>query len=107
MELEKFEEIRNSMCLKHPDVTEGKMMSSPAIHYKKKVFAFFSRKNKMVFKLGKNHPLLESDMELMEFNPFKNRKPLTGWYEVSFKYVDLWQSLTETALQMAETGKPV
>ncbi len=59
----------------------------------------------MVFKLGKNHPLLESDMELLEFNPFKNRKSLTGWYEVSFEYSDLWQQLTETALHMAESSR--
>lgn len=91
------------MCLKHPDVAEGKMMSSPAIHYKKKVFAFFSRKNKMVFKLGKNHPLLESDVELLEFNPFKNRKPLTGWYEVGFDHHQKWEPLALHALQLIQS----
>nr|WP_299171114.1 hypothetical protein [uncultured Allomuricauda sp.] len=99
MELEKFIEIRELFCLRHPNVTEGKMMSSPAIHYNKKVFAFFSRKQKMVFKLGKEYPFNELKAEASEFNPFKNKKPLTGWYEVDFDHQEKWEMLTNIALE--------
>ncbi len=99
MEFEKFKEIRELFCLKHPEVTEGKMMSSPAIHYNNKVFAFFSRKHRMVFKLGKDHPLEEYDFELSECSPFKTKKPLAGWYEVDFEYRDKWETLTLKALE--------
>lgn len=105
MEFEKFKEIREQFCLKHPEVTEGKMMSSPAIHYKNKVFAFFSKKDKMVFKLGKDYSLGKHSFELSEFNPFKTKKPLAGWYEVDFEYDEKWNELTELALQIMKTAK--
>ncbi|WP_190810456.1 hypothetical protein [Flagellimonas sp. S3867] len=103
MELEKFLEIRASFCIKYPEVTEGKMMSSPAIHYKKKVFAFFSRKHKMVFKLGKEYPLDELGVEVSEFNPFKNKKPLAGWFEVDFIHNKKWEMMASTALEQIKS----
>lgn len=104
MEFEKFKEVRELFCLKHPEVTEGKMMSSPAIHYKNKVFAFFSRKEKMVFKLGKGYPLKEQDFELSEFNPFKTKKPLAGWYEVDFEHHEKWEKLAHKALELIKSN---
>jgi len=104
MEFEKFKEIRELFCLKHLEVTEGKMMSSPAIHYKNKVFAFFSRKHKMVFKLGKGYPLEEQDFGLSEFNPFKTKKPLAGWYEVDFEYHEKWEKLAHKALELIKSN---
>lgn len=99
MEFEKFLDIRNKLCLKEANVTEGKMMSSPAIHYKGKVFAFFSKQDKMVFKLGKSYPVEQLQVELSEFNPFKNKGPLAGWYELDFDYQDKWELLTLNALE--------
>ena len=101
MEFEKFDEIRQKLCLQYPQVTEGKMMSSPAIHFNKKVFAFFSKKNKMVFKLGTDLPSI-SGVELVEFNPFKNKGPLTGWYEVDYMNCAVWEELAELALLLAK-----
>ncbi|RDY59851.1 hypothetical protein [Flagellimonas nanhaiensis] len=98
MEYEKFLEIRSTMCIKHEFVTEGKMMSSPAIHYKGKVFAFYSRTNNMVFRLGKEYPVDKLDMEMTEFSPFKSKKPLSGWYEVGFGQHHHWDNLTQVAL---------
>nr|WP_298996017.1 hypothetical protein [uncultured Allomuricauda sp.] len=100
MEFEKFDGIRQKLCSKHPKVTEGKMMSSPAIHYNNKVFAFFSRKQKMVFKLGKDFNLEGPHLNLKEFNPFKNKGPLTGWYEMGFEEQDAWEEMTEMALTL-------
>ncbi|MEM9078505.1 MAG: hypothetical protein AAGC43_15795 [Bacteroidota bacterium] len=86
--------------MQYPRVTEGKMMSSPAIHFNKKVFAFFSKKNKMVFKLGTTLTSI-SGAELVEFNPFKNKGPLTGWYEADYVDHAIWEELTEMALRLA------
>lgn len=102
MELEKFEEIRSRFCAKYKDVTVGKMMSSPAIHFKKKVFAFLSRKNKMVFRLGKDYPTHHLDANMQEFSPFKTKRPLTGWYEVGYCENGKWENLAEIALRLIE-----
>ncbi|TMU55027.1 hypothetical protein [Flagellimonas algicola] len=103
MEFEKFLEIRDKLCLQEADVTEGKMMSSQSIHYKKKVFAFFSKKNKMVFKLGSPSAVEGIEVELMEFNPFKNKGPLKGWYEAEFQYHESWEKLADIALEKIKT----
>ncbi|MEL7120029.1 MAG: hypothetical protein AAFO07_11330 [Bacteroidota bacterium] len=98
MEEQFFNEIRTIFCLKEPEIAKGKMMSSEAITYKQKVFAFFSRKKKMVFKLGKDFDPDDMEIEIAVFNPFKNRVPLNGWFEVSYIFKEHWQSLSEKAL---------
>lgn len=98
MSYESFIEIREFFCLKYPEVSEGKMMSSPAIHYKNKVFAFFSRPNKMVFKLGKGFPEDSYHTGLEQFSPFKSKKPLTGWYEADFEGTEIWKELANISL---------
>ncbi|MCL6266702.1 hypothetical protein [Flagellimonas myxillae] len=103
MEFETFLGIRNKFCLEEADVTEGKMMHSPAIHYKRKVFAFFSKQDKMVFKLGRSYPLEQLKVEWAEFNPFKNKGPLNGWYEVGFDNHEKWEELTGIALEKIKT----
>lgn len=97
-------EIRHQFCVAHPNVTEGKMMSSPAIHYNGKVFAFFSKNKKMVFKLGKDFFPKDSEITLSEFNPFKTKKPLKGWYEVDFEQHEKWPDLTSLALESNKTN---
>lgn len=79
------------------------MMSSPAIHWNGKVFAFFSRKKKMVFKLGKNFDITGSSEPLSEFNPFKNKGPLSGWYELDFEHHEKWAQFTELALHQMKS----
>ena len=74
MEFEKFEAIRLHFCDHYKDVTEGKMMSSPAIHFKGKVFAFFSSKKKMVFKLGDAVSSKGLEEGMVAFSPFKKQK---------------------------------
>ncbi|MEQ9306471.1 MAG: hypothetical protein RJQ14_21340 [Marinoscillum sp.] len=100
MEKELFEKIRSQYCQEHSGVTVGKMMSSDAMLYNNNVFAFFSRKNKMVFKLGKSFDPVEQSFEVNVFNPFKKRGPLNGWFEVPITEKDQWWTLTETALEL-------
>ena len=75
MEEQYFDEIRDRFFLKFPEIRAGKMMSSKAITYQDKVFAFFSRKKKMVFNLGKDFDPDSIGIEIYVFNPFKNRAP--------------------------------
>ncbi len=98
MEEQLFKKIRTDFCLKESAIKPGKMMSSEAITYKENVFAFFSRKKKMVFKLGKDFDPDSVGREVCVFNPFKNRAPLHGWFEVPFTEKELWIPFAEQAL---------
>ena len=98
MEEQLFNEIRNQFCLKDSKISVGKMMSSEAITYDGKVFAFFSRKKKMVFKLGKDFDPDQFGREICVFNPFKNRAPLNGWFEISYTEKERWIPFTGKAL---------
>lgn len=105
MEEKHFNLIRARFCQAAPDIKEGKMMSSEAITYKGKVFAFFSRKKKMVFKLGKSFDPDSMDIEIAVFNPFKKRAPLYGWFEVPYTDSKHWETLTNSALTLIKSEK--
>lgn len=98
MEEQYFNEIRDKYCLKAAEIEKGKMMSSEAIIYQNKVFAFFSRDKKMVFKLGKAFDPNSLDFEIKVFNPFKKRAPLNGWFETAYSNKEHWLPLTDRAL---------
>ena len=98
MEFQRFTDIRKEMCATHNGVNMGKMMRSEAITYRGKVFAFFSMKRRMVFRLGKELPPEIQKLELSTFNPFKKRGPLNGWYESPYEQNAYWQSLSIAAL---------
>ena len=100
MEEQLFNEIRDRFCLQDPDIKAGKMMHSEAITYRDKVFAFFSGKKKMVFKLGKGFDPDSLGIEIEVFNPFKNRGPLNGWFEVPFDEKEQWEFLAKKALTL-------
>ncbi|MEM8899407.1 MAG: hypothetical protein AAGC85_14935 [Bacteroidota bacterium] len=98
MERKQFEKLRSDFCEQEEDVRLGKMMSSDALQYRGKVFAFFSRKKKLVVKLGTSFDPTSMGIPLTLFNPFKKRGPLNGWFEVSFEYHDEWRSMMDLAL---------
>lgn len=100
MEEEYFEQIRKQFCIMDPQLLAGKMMRSEAITYKGKVFAFFSRKKTMVFKLGKAFEPGSVPFEIQVFNPFKKRGPLNGWFEVSYTEKKHWKPLALKALKI-------
>lgn len=104
---ELFETIVKEFTNNNGDVLSGKMMSSPALKYKGKVFAFFW-KEQMTFKLGKERDL-EAEFGIVEYgflSPFKNKPPMKGWYVVSSQFSDQWSTLTQEALfLMQKTGR--
>ncbi|MEP0004630.1 MAG: hypothetical protein ABJ387_04260 [Balneola sp.] len=93
-----FEQIRAKLIEKEELVATGKMMSTEAIKYDGNVFAFISKNGNMVFKFGKSFDPKSQDFDSIPFNPFKNKGPLAGWFEVSFSQHELWESLTLEAL---------
>ncbi len=98
-ELEYFEAIRRRFQSLDEAVNAGRMMSSPAICYRGKVFAFFATTRMMVFRLGKDFdPEQYGCKDITPFNPFKNKGPLGGWYQVPYVHRDQWEALTRAAL---------
>lgn len=95
-----FQSILLSMIKKSSHVKEGKMMSSPGIKYKDKVFAFFYR-DQMVFRLGKNYKPIENGIfEYSLLSPFKNKPPMSGWFVIPFHYKEKWEELSIEAMNL-------
>ena len=95
--VELFNDIAERMSLMHEGVGRGKMMSSPGIQYKGKNFAFFWD-DKMVFRIGKGFDPGEMGVKDWAYlNPFKNRPPMKGWYDIPAGEMDHWPDLAERA----------
>ena len=93
-----FNDLTNKLSSKYENVEPGKMMSSPGITYKSKVFAFFYN-DKMVFRLGRNFNIEKaavSEYELL--SPFKNKPPMADWFVISATDQQKWELLAEAAL---------
>ncbi len=93
-----FTRIVETMAARHPHVAPGRMMSSPGLRYKNKVFAFY-HDGHMVFRLGR--AFQPESMGLKNWtllNPFKNKAPLADWFQVPFSEQEKWQALSEKAL---------
>ncbi len=89
---------------KREGVTLGKMMSSPGLKYRGKVFAFFHR-DKMVFKLGEGFDMRAFGVDNYSLlSPFKTKPPLKAWIEVPASESRHWEALTERALEFAAKG---
>lgn len=92
-----FNKILEALMSEFGGVKEGNMMRSRALTKEDKVFAFLSKKNHMVFKLGKTYHT--NDDEIVEFNPFKNKGPLKGWFQVPAEKSYLWKEFSLLALK--------
>ncbi|MEM9955215.1 MAG: hypothetical protein AAF846_26650 [Chloroflexota bacterium] len=93
----KFERIREALVSQHENVSKGKMMSSEAITYKGKVFAFYGRDKMMCFKLGRDFkPENHNIAEYRILSPFKNKKPMVDWFLIDDH--QQWDTLANYAL---------
>ena len=96
-----FDQMVTQLQQELPKVKSGNMMRSPALTTQDKVFCFFSKKSTMVFKLGAIDPntirFEQHPTPIAEFNPFKTKGPLRGWWEVPFIEKDLWKPLAKQA----------
>jgi hypothetical protein len=71
-----FNSIVSSYLKKDKKISSGKMMSSPALKFNSKVFAFFYE-NQMCFRLGEEFdPKSFGVKKVKLLNPFKTKGPL-------------------------------
>lgn len=100
-----FNDILKKFTSNNPLVHEGKMMSSRALTFNGKVFAFFHN-NEMGFKLGPNFDAPKwGIVNAKPLSPFKTKPPLKGWYLIDQQESDQWESLTEMALAFISNQK--
>ena len=98
-----FMALVNKFSALEPDISLGKMMHSPGLKYKDKVFAF-CHKNEMGFRLGpKFDPQKFGLKNAKPLSPFKTKPPLKGWYLIESYESSLWETLTEMALDFTKT----
>ena len=98
-----FMALVNKFSSSNPEVIPAKMMSSPALKYRNKVFVFF-HKDDMGFRLGADFdPVSFGLLSARLLSPFKTKPPLKGWYIVSAKEIEFWETLTEKALDFTMT----
>ncbi len=87
------------------DVHPGKMMNSPGLKFKDKVFAFY--KNETTgFLLSPNFNPEKMDLiHAKPLSPFKKKPPLKGWFIIEKFDSNTWDTLAETALEFSKTLK--
>jgi hypothetical protein len=94
-----FRSIAALLARENSAITSGKMMSSPALQYQGKVFAFYYDKQ-MVFRLGRAfQPEAFSIRQYQVLAPFKTKPPMADWFEIPFAEQHLWEDLARYALQ--------
>src|SRR5258706_14568920 len=99
-EEQRFRSIAALFARENSAVTLGKMMSSPALQYQGKVFAFYYGK-KMVFRLGRDfQPELFNIQHYSLLAPFKTKSPMVDWFEIPSADQHRWEELSRYALQL-------
>jgi hypothetical protein len=94
-----FQRIGEGLRRKDSHVRFGKMMSSPGLKAKGRVFAFYWKRS-MVFRLGEEFdPHRFGLARTTLLNPFKTKGPLKGWYVVDNREQHLWRRLAGRALK--------
>ena len=93
-----FQSIVDKLVGEDDSIVLGKMMSSPGIKYRNKVFAFYYGKE-MVFRLGKGFDPESYGVENYSLlSPFKSKPPMAGWFQVPFTESQKWEKLARHAL---------
>ena len=96
---QEFWAIAEKLAAENQAVTTGKMMSSPGIRYKNKVFAFYYHEG-MVFRLGRDvDPTTMGIPDYRLLSPFKTKPPLRDWFEIAQTHMQRWEELARFALQ--------
>lgn len=93
-----FLQIVDKLINENDQLTEGKMMSSPAIKLNDKVIAFY-HSDTMTFKFGKETELYKAQYSDSSYlSPFKNKPPLKGWLSVPSEFHKDWLKLTKECI---------
>lgn len=98
-EEQRFRSIAAQLARENSAITLGKMMSSPALQYQGKVFAFYYGKQ-MIFRLGRAfQPEAFHIQQYQVLAPFKTKPPMVDWFEIPFAEQHRWEDLARYALQ--------
>jgi len=93
-----FKNIASKLTNENQSISIGKMMSSPGIKYENEVFAFYHNKE-MIFRLGREFdPSSVGIEQYQSLSPFKNKPPMSGWFQIPFEYSEKWEELARQAL---------
>lgn len=99
-EEQRFRSIAALLTSENSAITLGNMMSSPALQYQGKVFAFYYGK-KMVFRLGRDFQ--PESFHIQHYSllaPFKTKPPMVDWFEIPFADQHWWEELARYALKL-------
>ena len=99
----KFMNIVHRLSNSDENVHLGKMMSSPGLKFKDKVFAFY-HKESMGFRLGENFSPEKYGVDRHRpLSPFKTKPPLKGWFIIDKEENNSWELLADLALDFTKT----
>ena len=93
-----FNQVIYQLQERHKFLAKGSLLSSPAIEYKGRAFAFCHR-DTMIIKYCDIEQLTGKGIRAtQEYRPFTNRMSFSQWREVPYYYRDDWTLLAEMAL---------
>jgi hypothetical protein len=99
-----FHALAEKLRHENSQVTSGKMMSSPGIQYRGKVFAFYNAGN-MIFRLGRDfQPEAYSISQYSLLAPFKTKPPMLDWFQIPHTEQQHWEELARYALEQMANG---
>ncbi len=97
--------LADALVGKEPGVEHGKMMSSEALTFGGKVFAFHTTKGRFAglgLRLGRDFDV--ASLKLANWShlaPFKSKPPMMDWIVVGAGDADRWRALARLALDQA------
>jgi hypothetical protein len=95
-----FHEVTARLVAGTAGVEPGRMMSSPALTFRGRVFCFLHGEE-MVFKLGKDANTQRPELDGWRWlNPFTNKGPMKAWYVVPLQTLEQWEQLAREALAL-------
>ena len=101
----KFNSIVEKFTSLDSQIYPDKMMSSPGLKFRDKVFLFY-HKETIGFRLGSDFdPEKMGVKNALPLSPFKKKPPLKGWYIIEQSESDTWDHLSEIALEFTKTIK--
>ena len=93
-----FNRVIHQLEQRYSHLARGQMLSSPAIEYKGRAFAF-CQQDKMIIKYLDREVLIGIGIRAtQDYRPFTKQVSLSQWCEVPFYYHADWTELAEMAL---------
>ena len=99
-----WQSLADRLVLMEDGVEYGKMMSSPAVTFNGKVFAFFNDSDFLRgvgVRLGRDHDIDGEGLTGWQpLSPFKTKPPLKDWFVIGPDDTEHWDRLARAALKV-------